>query len=398
MGKNISLTLDNIPKELRLILKIINAEHIDTVLRTESHLLSEVDWNLFLKQIRHHRIYPLVYLKLKRTSDNFIPHFIMDQLSHDYKRNTLRMLHLSGEVERLSKVFLNKNVNSIYLKGPVLAQELYGDVSFRTSSDLDLLISIDDLTKVEELLICEGYEKDDYIETVLNDWKWRHHHVTYFHSKKRVKVEVHWRMNPGPGKEPSFNDLWDRRRQSHLTSAPVYLLGKEDMFLFLSTHGSRHGWSRLRWLIDMKKLMECHLDWEGIQKLLKEFHYVPSGEQTMILVSEVLEVKMPPTVGGFKTHSEKTAAEAIFYLENMVNLHTDPVPEYIAKYHKKYLFSLMSIQQKFLFLLSLLHPYPEDIVTLPLPKRLHFLYYLLRPILWGWRKFKLVLPQRGQAI
>ena len=52
------------------------------------------------------------------------------------------MLHLSGEMERLSKVFLNKNINSMYLNGPVMAQDLYGDVSFRTSSDLDLLISI----------------------------------------------------------------------------------------------------------------------------------------------------------------------------------------------------------------------------------------------------------------
>ena len=52
----------------------------------------------------------------------------------------------------------------------------------------------------------------------------------------------------------------------------------------------------------------------------------------------------------------------------MVNLHTDPVPEDVAKYHKRHLFSLMSNQQKIFFILSFLYPFPTDAETLPLPK------------------------------
>ena len=76
--------------------------------------------------------------------------------------------------------------------------------------------------------------KDDYIQTVLNDWKWRHHHFTYFHSEKKVKLEIHWRLHPGPGKEPSFTELWERKQKSSLTKFPVYCLGNEDLFLFLN--------------------------------------------------------------------------------------------------------------------------------------------------------------------
>ena len=83
-------------------------------------------------------------------------------------------------------------------------------------------------------------------ESVLNDWKWRHHHVTYFHPQKKIKLEIHWRLNPGPAKEPSFRRImgWKRIRVL-LTSYPVYFLGREDLFLFLVSHGARHGWSRL---------------------------------------------------------------------------------------------------------------------------------------------------------
>ena len=159
-------------------------------MRSQSDLLTGVDWDLFLELTRHHRIYPLLYSRLKYLSSDGIPSFVIERLSRDYKKNTFRMLHLSGEMEMLSKMFFNKNIKSIYLKGPVLAHDLYGDVSLRTSSDLDLLISICDLEIVDEMLIGEGYEKDEYIETVLNDWKWRHHHFNYFHPMKGIKVEV----------------------------------------------------------------------------------------------------------------------------------------------------------------------------------------------------------------
>ena len=106
--------------------------------------------------------------------------------------------------------------------------------------------------------------KDDYIVKVLNDWKWRHHHITYFHPQKKIKLEVHWRLNPGPGKEPCFNELWERKRISSLTSFPVYFLGREDLFLFLVSHGARHGWSRLRWLVDIHQLVKQELDWSKL--------------------------------------------------------------------------------------------------------------------------------------
>ena len=33
-------------------------------------------------------------------------------------------------------------------------------------------------------------------------------------------------------------------------------------FYFLITHGARHGWSRLRWLMDIDKMLNGKLDWD----------------------------------------------------------------------------------------------------------------------------------------
>ncbi|NEU34041.1 nucleotidyltransferase family protein, partial [bacterium LRH843] len=94
------------------------------------------------------------------------------------------------------------------------------------------------------------------------DWKWRHHHVTYFHPIKRIKLEIHWRLNPGPSSEPQFKELWSRKRLSTVTSSPVYFLGQEDLTVFLISHGARHGWSRLRWLADIHQILNQDIEWK----------------------------------------------------------------------------------------------------------------------------------------
>ena len=278
----------------------------------------------------------------------------------------------------------------IFLKGPVLSQDLYGDISLRTSCDLDVLIPIQNLEKVEMLLLEQGYVKDDYIQTILNDWKWRHHHITFFHPTKQIKLEIHWRLNPGPSKEPGFEELWKRKRKSTLTSNSVYMLGKEDLFLFLVSHGARHGWSRLRWLVDIKKIVNQDLNWSEIHKLMKTYQMLHLGGQALILSSQLLGVRMDERMMELvaKKHSKQLAQEALFYFKQMINLHTDPVPEEVLAYHSRHLFSLMSNQQKTLFIMSQLYPYPIDAKTLPLPKFLHFLYFPLRPFLCIWRKTK----------
>lgn len=215
---------------------------------------SDIDWEVFLEQAVHHRVYPVIYQKLKQVDKELIPSHIVQTLTRKYKRNTFQMLYLSAEMERINKLCNENEIRTIFLKGPVLSQDLYGDLSLRTSCDLDVLIPIQNLEKAEKLLLEQGYVKDDYIQTILSDWKWRHHHITFFHPTRRIKLEIHWRLNPGPGKEPGFEELWKRKRKSALTSNSVYMLGKEDLFLFLVSHGARHGWSRLRWLVDIKKL------------------------------------------------------------------------------------------------------------------------------------------------
>ncbi|WP_459500047.1 nucleotidyltransferase domain-containing protein [Bacillus sp. C1] len=389
MSKDFSLNVEFMSKELKFLFEILKSQGDDIVSAYSKEQFRNIDWNKFLELVMHHRVYPLIYLKVKEMEGNLIPSHIVQILHQRFRKNTFQMLHLSAEMEQVSELFTTNKIRTLFLKGPVLAHDLYGDISLRTSCDLDVLIPIYNLGKAEKLLLEQGYVKDDYIQTILNDWKWRHHHITFFHPQKQIKLEIHWRLNPGPGKEPSFEELWERRRKSTLTSYyNISFLGSEDLFLFLVSHGARHGWSRLRWLVDIHQIVKQSLDWEKINKLLKRYQFLHIGGQALILASQLLHTPVNKEMIGLtaKKRSRQLAQEALFYFKKMVNLHTDPVPEEVAVYHSRHLFSLMSNRQKILFIMSYLYPYPIDAKTLPLPKSLHILYFPLRPLLCFWRK------------
>ncbi|OLS38476.1 Renal dipeptidase [Bacillus sp. MRMR6] len=354
--------------------------------------LADMDWQLFLDLVAHHRLYPIIYTKLKRINEGLVPNLVFKKINNAYKKNTFQMLHLTAVMEEVSRIFTGNNLRLLVLKGPVLAEDLYGDISKRTCRDLDILVSIEDIIEVHHLLEKIGFEQEEefQIDLNLNDWKWRHHHLSFYHPKKHVKIEVHWRLNPGPGREPSFNDLWERKRISSLTNYPVHYLGREDLFFFLITHGARHGWSRLRWLVDIDLLARQNIKWEFVTRLLLKYQFLYLGGQALKLSSKLLETPIDQEMKLIISDpiSTQLAQNAIFYFEEMVNLHSEHLPERIESYHNQYLLSLMTTKQKLLFFLSVLYPSITDVKTIKLPKRLYFLYFPLRPFLLAIRRTK----------
>jgi len=390
MKKEVEELVEEFSQELRLLLAFLEMEEEAELTFEHWELLQEVDWHKFIELARHHRVFPTISQRLQNRKPPYVPQFVTSLFQRDYYRNTLSMLALSGEMEQLATTFSTGGIKALFLKGPVIAADLYGDVSLRTSCDLDVLVELNQVEAAQKLLLERGYEKDEYIETILNDWTWRHHHYVYNHPQKEIKVEVHWRLNPFPSREPKFEELWERRRQSALINRPIYYLGGEDLFLFLVSHGARHGWARLRWLLDIKQLSNQKLDWTVLPALLHKFQLAAVGGQALWLASRLigapLREEMKPLLQSRR--AEWLAEDALFYIRRKVNLHSPPVPRDVESYHKKYLFALMPLGQRLKFVASMLHPYPEDARTLPLPKRLHFLYFPLRPFLLVWRRMK----------
>jgi len=386
MNPTFGLDLTAFPRELTAMLKALRSDAApeDDGPRAP---LPNIDWNQFVKLVRHHRVYPQLYADTGGAG--LIPSDVLQALGGDYRQNTWRMLALSGELDRVCRSLAERGVRSLTLKGPALARHLYGDVSLRTSKDLDILIPVGDLGRAEQLLQELGYTADDPIPRGLGDWKWKIHHVSFTNPKTRIQVEVHWRLNGDIGKEPSFEALW-RGRQPCALSPALFMPGDAHLFMYLVTHGARHGWFRLRWLADIDRMVRRGLDWEALIPLLKRYHALDQTGQALVLASALLHTPIP---GAMSRHlaagrGHALADQVLGFIGDAVVLTTDPSAGELSKTYKRYLFDLKTKREKWRYAISRLYPSFRDAEALPLPRQLYFLYFPLRPFVWLWRQVR----------
>ncbi|MGV2805242.1 Renal dipeptidase, partial [Clostridium perfringens] len=170
----VKLDLSDISKELSFLLYLLrNNTHEEILIKQYA---SGIDWDMFMKLALHHRVYPLVYLRLKGVDASLIPSKVMASLQQHYHSNVMKMLHLRREMSQLCEALKDTGVRTLLLKGPILATQLYGDLAHRTSKDLDILVDADDVERVERVLVQLGYELQD--ERILGNWKKTSHHLS----------------------------------------------------------------------------------------------------------------------------------------------------------------------------------------------------------------------------
>jgi hypothetical protein len=395
MQNNNEIDLSIIPNEFRLLVEIMKMQN-DKSIRSFKELLTNTDWEFFLKLAMHHRVYPLIYSKLKKVDKRLIPKYVIENLYQEYKNNTFKMLFLTREMGDLGRIFDENQIRLLFLKGPVIAFDIFGDISLRTSKDLDILVQETDLNRVEEQLLSHGYKREVQDKNEKSKL-----HIAYFHPQKKIEIEIHWRLNPPPLKEPSFNELWNRKRVSTITTHQVYFLGEEDLFLFLISHGSRHGWFRLRWLADIDQIIRNNKISSKSSLSLKTYQHQHLGgkadlliEHALILASVLMNTPINNDIHSLDRgkQSRKLAHLAInFIIEHgpkSKNNQPVSIKTNLQRAFKiiHYELSVKSILQKFIYLMKLLKPSSADKQTLKLPNSLYFLYYPLHPLLWIWRK------------
>lgn len=356
------------PQELKLLLSIlaIDNDPVNSTLLFRDY--SDIDWDCFLELCIHHRVYPLVYKNVKRYGLTFIPEKVLHSLKLEYSRNTINMLCLTKEMENVTSSLSESHIRSLILKGPILGKELYGDISLRVSKDLDILVPIEDLKSTDEVLHKLGYVQVESIDLR------KRHHTSYVHPYSRIVIEVHWRLEPERGREPSFDEMWSRKEISSLTSFPVYSLGREDLFFSLITHGFRHGWFRLRWITDINFIVYKEINWREIVQMMQVYKFQRELSQIFVLLTELL--RTPRGLFPDNIVPDRRAIRLAVLAANVIN----------RRGNRRYHFARKKIKHKIYLLLMVFTPRTEDIELLYFPKVLYFLYFVICPFLWTWRR------------
>ena len=232
--------------------------------RTAELLEGPVDWDrlLFLGQV--HGLKPLLYVLLSEAGSEMVPKEVLDVLRDFYAQNRWRNMEMLKELLKILQDFKDEGIRVITLKGPLLAQRIYGNLAHRWIADLDLFVRREDVLRTRPLLEKRGY-RPDKDQTVFedraqweNEWEWGFDNL-----KKNVRVEIQWRTMPEHSAEYECLDegVWDRLATTVYGGVEIQTLSLEESFLYACIHGGeKHLWCDMRFLVDMGRMLEC--DWE----------------------------------------------------------------------------------------------------------------------------------------
>ena len=209
-------------------------------------------------------------------------------------------LHNLQQLALLKRIVteLDKNDLSFFvLKGLPLAQQLYGDIGLRPSSDIDLLIRQNDFAQVHHLFIHIGFQAIRPSKKICHGFYLWQKDMTYTHPKHPIKIDLHWRFDRNPSwNQIDFEALWQQHEIVTLSGVNIPVLGKHDNLLYLCQHGAKHGWSTLKWLQDIVDFCEVYtINWPTLWQQAKRQHVTLPLLQALMLIERLYGKPLPFT-------------------------------------------------------------------------------------------------------
>jgi hypothetical protein len=346
-------------------------------------LQTNIDWEKFFQLAVKHRTYPLVSKNLKNIElENMEGLILLEELS---SMNQLDSFLQMSELLRLMNNFKKLDIKAISIKGPALANYVYADMSMRVSRDIDILVSIDDLTMVDRILIGEGFvpikaSKQAFLQ--YKNYVLKNFHHTSYKNEIGIQLELHWCLNEGDD-TLSFETLWDYRKENQIYGRTVNLLNDEENLIYLIVHGSKHAWKRLRWICDIYEITcKKEIDWNYIVRKMKKQGKLHLLHQTFLLLNKLFQYQPPVRLKAsvkVRRAGRHLAAIAFQFLIN-----TEEEPEAYGQslfyLYKRYMFIWnKGIFKKLRFLLGHFKPTLEDLAIEKRKGKRFLFYYVSRP-------------------
>jgi Uncharacterised nucleotidyltransferase len=361
-----------------------------SVERVKRLIRGDIDWIKLIQYANKHGVTQLLYHNIQQIDRGSFPEKISGYLKYFCHANNLRNTRLDRELVALVKLFTSQDIAVVPFKGPVLARLAYGNLALRQFGDLDLLVQSHDVKKACALLMAQGYQLGRLTKAQKRDLDFHGGEIILIHQASQTIVDLHWKIAPKffPFKV-ALKDWWSRLQPVFLNKTQVLTFCPEDTLLHLCVHAANHLWTRLEWLCDIAELIRTHGAQINWSKVLKEAHRAGCDRILLLnccLIRDLLGSELPSVITQAialdPTLPSLTRVIATF----IVSPPHDPQP--FDSMEGLLLFVRMRERplHQLMHLIYVMHrskwatPSLKDRAVMPLPSRLAFLYWLIRPI------------------
>jgi hypothetical protein len=188
-------------------------------------------------------------------------------------REAQQKLKRASQFRAALDVLISSEIPFWVVKGIELSVRNYKDPLAREFGDLDILVP--DKIRIGELrkfLLSKGWE-DKFEEEWIEDLPRRNwymdlrHHISMIDPVNNISVELHWQLDYRFLKLPETQlqkVLEKETRIMKVLNREINVLSPELEYVFLIAHGTRHGWSNFKWMVDLNHFPHSSLDQEKL--------------------------------------------------------------------------------------------------------------------------------------
>lgn len=227
-----------------------------------------LDWPYLMEFAEEHCVVGLLHRGLAAAPQAHIPAWFLAELAAAAANQLRSALNLTAELVRLVDLAGAVGVSVLPYKGPVLAQEVYGNLALRHFDDLDLLVREVEIGPAAELLMREGYLPVHPFATPAQQaaHMQNHHDCKFIHPEREISVDLQWGVIRRPFIFPEqIGSWWARLEPITMGGRSLPGFSAEDLLLILCVHGAKHLWFRLLWICDVAELVNRRrLDWASL--------------------------------------------------------------------------------------------------------------------------------------
>lgn len=264
---------------------------------TKAELKGETDWAELKNLLRKAKLYGVVYRTVLGLPSEQQPD---EKLMTEWKSYTFtlgfRQLRMVNELKKVLSEAEAKGITLISFKGVSLAG-LYPEPYMRTSSDVDLLVSKEQRSAAEQMLVEMGYEKREKLS--------KEHVPTYMINRgnRYLNIELHdclWEDYEGKQADILQSMHLDNPEtliRQEACGLTVTTLGHNEHLTYQIFHIAKHFFFEginLRYLVDIMLFIEAHyteLNFEKVRKEIARLHYEKFYDAILKICHEYLGMK-----------------------------------------------------------------------------------------------------------
>lgn len=376
----------------RVYLNTADQSEIDEYLKKDT-----INWKNFLMSCSLHRIRPVVY---KTILNARIPYDISELMKKELILLSAKSWNLALETERIITLLKAKGITVLPYKGSAFSKQFYGSLTSRESSDIDLAIQKDDLEKVISFMEADGYLTDNSAYNYLGSRYFKEYKDLSFNKYKNgtrlFHVEFHWAVA-----ERYFaidkhgeNLLRKQGKEISLLRESVFPLKVNEHFIAqLINHVWRDSLKDIKALVDLGTCIQNRsglINWAELDLTIENLRLKKGFKLALSLTDELLGIKngnysfypvSNEVIDGFKKNLLRPNPTGWIHLRS-----------------KAFILCQLSLREsnydKVVFLKEFIrhcfYPTELDFQLIRLPKQLFFIYPILKPIRYLFKKTDLI--------